>query len=110
MGDLVKFAVRSACVTALKVKPGRVERAAGIEPAWPAWKAGTLPLSYTRKLRGSYSTTLALSILARVSCGAHEFTSPGRRSRDRSGQSTRCHRRYSDFGGQSGRRGPRRSQ
>ena len=25
-----------------------VERVAGIEPAWPAWKAGTLPLSYTR--------------------------------------------------------------
>jgi hypothetical protein len=24
------------------------ERAAGIEPAWPAWKAGTLPLSYAR--------------------------------------------------------------
>ena len=27
---------------------GEVERVAGIEPAWPAWKAGTLPLSYTR--------------------------------------------------------------
>jgi hypothetical protein len=26
-----------------------VERVTGIEPAWPAWKAGTLPLSYTRK-------------------------------------------------------------
>jgi hypothetical protein len=25
-----------------------MERAAGIEPAWPAWKAGTLPLSYAR--------------------------------------------------------------
>lgn len=25
------------------------ERVAGIEPAWPAWKAGTLPLSYTRE-------------------------------------------------------------
>ena len=24
------------------------ERVTGIEPAWPAWKAGTLPLSYTR--------------------------------------------------------------
>ncbi len=24
---------------------------AGIEPAWPAWKAGTLPLSYTRVCR-----------------------------------------------------------
>ena len=24
------------------------ERATGIEPAWPAWKAGALPLSYAR--------------------------------------------------------------
>jgi hypothetical protein len=27
---------------------GQVERVTGIEPAWPAWKAGALPLSYTR--------------------------------------------------------------
>lgn len=33
-----------------------VERVAGIEPAWPAWKAGTLPLSYTRDGSGSIST------------------------------------------------------
>ncbi len=26
----------------------RLERVVGIEPTWPAWKAGTLPLSYTR--------------------------------------------------------------
>ena len=26
----------------------QVERVKGIEPSWPAWKAGTLPLSYTR--------------------------------------------------------------
>jgi hypothetical protein len=25
-----------------------MERVVGIEPTWPAWKAGTLPLSYTR--------------------------------------------------------------
>ena len=25
-----------------------MERVEGIEPSWPAWKAGTLPLSYTR--------------------------------------------------------------
>ena len=25
-----------------------LERVTGIEPAWPAWKAGALPLSYTR--------------------------------------------------------------
>ena len=23
----------------------------GIEPTWPAWKAGALPLSYTRKIK-----------------------------------------------------------
>ena len=27
---------------------GKMERVTGIEPAQPAWKAGTLPLSYTR--------------------------------------------------------------
>src|SRR5690242_18694697 len=26
----------------------KVERVMGIEPTWPAWKAGALPLSYTR--------------------------------------------------------------
>ncbi len=31
----------------------RLERVVGIEPTWPAWKAGTLPLSYTRRLLGS---------------------------------------------------------
>jgi hypothetical protein len=25
-----------------------LERVTGIEPAWPVWKTGTLPLSYTR--------------------------------------------------------------
>ena len=25
-----------------------MERATGIEPAWPAWEAGALPLSYAR--------------------------------------------------------------
>ena len=27
----------------------RMERVMGIEPTWPAWKAGALPLSYTRE-------------------------------------------------------------
>src|SRR3954453_12725188 len=26
------------------------QRATGIEPAWPAWKAGALPLSYAREV------------------------------------------------------------
>ena len=29
----------------------RVERVKGIEPSYPAWKAGVLPLNYTRKLK-----------------------------------------------------------
>src|SRR5687768_7559514 len=33
----------------------RLERATGIEPAWPAWKAGTLPLSYTRNCAPFYA-------------------------------------------------------
>src|ERR1044071_7174478 len=32
----------------MKMSPLKVERVMGIEPTWPAWKAGTLPLSYTR--------------------------------------------------------------
>ena len=36
---------------------GAVERVKGIEPSQPAWKAGALPLSYTRTRRTrSYST------------------------------------------------------
>ena len=30
------------------------ERVTGIEPAWPAWKAGALPLSYTREPRRAW--------------------------------------------------------
>ena len=26
----------------------------GIEPTWPAWEAGALPLSYTRVTRGGF--------------------------------------------------------
>ena len=33
-----------------------MERATGIEPAWPAWKAGDLPLSYTRIYGDTYRT------------------------------------------------------
>jgi hypothetical protein len=32
-----------------RVERVTVERVTGIEPAWPAWKAGALPLSYTRE-------------------------------------------------------------
>ena len=39
---------RSRQIAALFARPAAMERVAGSEPAWPAWKAGTLPLSYTR--------------------------------------------------------------
>jgi hypothetical protein len=32
----------------LMIRENSLERVTGIEPAWPAWKAGALPLSYTR--------------------------------------------------------------
>src|SRR5688572_11252114 len=43
-----------------------LERATGIEPAWPAWKAGTLPLSYTRDRPDN--TCLAI-VVNEVPCG-----------------------------------------
>ena len=30
----------------------------GIEPTYPAWKAGVLPLNYTRSSQRRYNTTL----------------------------------------------------
>ena len=35
-----------------------LERVTGIEPALSAWKAGVLPLNYTRKSRGDYTPIL----------------------------------------------------
>ena len=40
-----------------------VERVTGIEPAWPAWKAGALPLSYTRGFFGVAPITGAAPFL-----------------------------------------------
>src|SRR5262245_21404921 len=38
------------CCSSLRqgVERSRTQRVMGIEPTWPAWKAGALPLSYTR--------------------------------------------------------------
>jgi len=38
--------------------PWEVERVTGIEPAYPAWKAGALPLSYTRGRRRRFTGPL----------------------------------------------------
>src|SRR4051794_4509639 len=40
----------------------RVERVTGIEPAWPAWKAGALPLSYTREVLAQPNGLLQLLV------------------------------------------------
>jgi hypothetical protein len=52
-GEIGLHANGDASVTPRSVGAPRraVERVAGIEPAWPAWKAGALPLSYTRVRR-----------------------------------------------------------
>ncbi len=43
---LLKILHQRSATSSLHARQG--ERATGIEPAWPAWKAGTLPLSYAR--------------------------------------------------------------
>ena len=44
-------ALEGRCSIQLSYAPTfKVERVKGIEPSQPAWKAGTLPLSYTRIL------------------------------------------------------------
>src|ERR1044071_8221208 len=40
----------------MKMSPLKVERVMGIEPTWPAWKAGALPLSYTRSEQNGKAT------------------------------------------------------
>ena len=38
--------------------PIKDKRVMGIEPTWPAWKAGTLPLSYTRNPKACYTQSM----------------------------------------------------
>ena len=54
-----------------------VERVTGIEPAWPAWKAGALPLSYTRVPRGgSIESRARPRILRGVADSLYEEVGP----------------------------------
>ena len=39
-----------------------LKRVMGIEPTYPAWKAGVLPLNYTRKYRGDRIRTCDLLV------------------------------------------------
>ena len=45
--DFIECGIRSA---ECGMQPKKLERVGGIEPPSPAWKAGTLPLSYTRAI------------------------------------------------------------
>jgi len=47
-----------------------VERVTGIEPAWPAWKAGALPLSYTRRCPTSVGNATLPGVCNRAGMGA----------------------------------------
>ena len=51
--------------------PESGERVEGIEPSWPVWKTGTLPLSYTRVARGMWRHCRADS--RAISCVRSEF-------------------------------------
>jgi hypothetical protein len=48
----------------------------GIEPTWPAWKAGALPLSYTRLELQSKVILASIGLLARPGCGPVPLAPP----------------------------------
>jgi hypothetical protein len=91
--------------------PGKsflVERAMGIEPTWPAWKAGALPLSYARNRRlrpplsglrfqisDGVKTTTKLRHVARWVSGSTALESPFSPSRGGSGDPPRGTSPYS---------------
>ena len=58
------FESAAAAITPLRQGPW-MERAKGIEPSWPAWKAGTLPLSYARRGRTRESISEVFSFVNR---------------------------------------------
>ena len=41
-----------------------MERVKGIEPSQPAWKAGALPLSYTRKAENKNEDNSSLKLIS----------------------------------------------
>ena len=43
------YCLEGSCSIQLSYWRISMERVTGIEPAYPAWKAGVLPLNYTRK-------------------------------------------------------------
>src|ERR1700734_3711259 len=65
------FAARPGKNAGTTTKP--MERVTGIEPAQPAWKAGTLPLSYTRKVLKTRFASGPLRAFPTVLCTAGTF-------------------------------------
>ena len=61
--ELLAHALEGRCSIQLSYAPTflKVERVKGIEPSQPAWKAGTLPLSYTRMWSGRRDSNPQLS-------------------------------------------------
>ena len=55
--ELPTFALEGHCSIQLSYKPICMERVKGIGPSQPAWKAGALPLSYTRITMLRYDST-----------------------------------------------------
>ena len=47
---------------------GKVERVMGIEPTRPAWKAGVLPLNYTRRYHRRAIRTIRRNVVLRAIC------------------------------------------
>ena len=64
--------IRSPLLYPAELQGQKMERVAGIEPAQPAWKAGALPLSYTRWHKKHYTSfTYAFQGKIEVSCLTH---------------------------------------
>jgi hypothetical protein len=55
----------------------KMERVMGIEPTWPVWKTGTLPLSYTRRPAGILARRSCLSIRRCLHQAIAEVQAPG---------------------------------
>ena len=59
-------------------RPLRLERVAGIEPAYSAWKAAALPLSYTRGRQRVMLSRYPMQELVRLCLQRHRIASRGR--------------------------------
>ena len=54
-----------------------LERMTGIEPAYPAWKAGILPLNYIRRKASSCNSVLSLPLVTTHVCAGTNYSRKG---------------------------------